>query len=120
VVTLSRESYAKSKADARVVDAVADWVSCMAEGGYNIEDPWDHLPPEMDITTPKPTQAEIEMALHDVRCQQRTGYVELWNETEAKMQQEMIDETPEVFAQIQDEHAALLKRAAEVLEGSDG
>lgn len=114
------ESYARSRQDPRVTAALDEWSACMAERGYETSDPVNYLPAEFDIGTAQPSTAEIDMALGDVECQLATDVVEVWFDVESQIQRTMLGERAEVFAQITQENAELLRRATLVVEGADG
>ncbi|AYY13141.1 hypothetical protein EF847_10970 [Actinobacteria bacterium YIM 96077] len=109
------ESYVRSREDERVQEVIAEWSACMAEEGHGRERPGE-FPTELDINRTEVTPEEIEIALADVRCQERTGLVHVWFEVESEIQAEMIEADAETFARIAEEKEVILRRAAEILE----
>ncbi|WP_460406631.1 hypothetical protein [Actinophytocola sediminis] len=118
VYEVNVDSYARSQRDPLVRTALDEWVACMAERGYEVPDPVEYLPPELDIDSPEPSTTEIDMALWDVRCQERTDIVDVWFAVESRIQQRLLDERAAVFAQIERENAELRLRSAEILESA--
>jgi hypothetical protein len=116
VSDLNFEAYRISQEDPRVVNALDEWSACMADGGYDIEDPIEYLPAEIDVDSPEPSEFEIEMALWDVECQERTDLINIWFDAETEIQEGMLAEQAEVFAQIDQEYNELLRRVADVLD----
>jgi hypothetical protein len=90
----------------------------MAEQGYELADTLDDNVSKYapSVKSYEPSQEEIDMALWDVQCQERTGVVQTWLEVESAYQEEKIDEQAEAFAAIKAENELILKRAAEALE----
>lgn len=120
VAQVNFDSFSRSQEDPRVRAALGEWSACMAEQGHQVRDPVDYLPAEFDLSTPEPSTAEVEMALRDIGCQERTGVVRVWFEVDAEYQRKMLDERAEVFAQVEREGEELFRRAAEVVESAGG
>jgi len=100
--------------DPRVLAAQARWSACMAESGYDIDNTVsdDDPIPGIDLNSPKPSAAEIKLALVEVACQDKTHVVQTWFEVESAYQRAKIDEQAEVFAQIRRENQLVVERAA--------
>jgi hypothetical protein len=113
------KSYPESLKDSRVRAALDEWSNCMAERGYEMRDPVNYLPEEFDMGSPQPSAAEVEMAVWDVECQERTDVVHVWFDVESQIQRRMIGERTDVFTQIAQENVELFHRATAVVEGVD-
>lgn len=120
VQQVSHESFNRSEEDERVVAAFGAWSDCMAERGYDFTDPMDPAKYEsLNINSVRPSAAEVEQAVWDVECQERTGVTRTWFEVEVEIQQQLIDQHAEAFAQIKAETEELFKRASAIVEDQD-
>jgi hypothetical protein len=123
VQRINFDVFASSREDPRVRKAQNEWSSCMAEAGYTLRDTKDerlieeYLP---GFGASGPSQGEIDMALWDIGCQERSGVVQTWFEVESEMEQAEIDKSPEVFAAIAAEKEMVLRRVADALQGNSG
>uniref|UniRef100_UPI0033B68F8F hypothetical protein n=1 Tax=Nocardioides sp. NPDC006273 TaxID=3155598 RepID=UPI0033B68F8F len=99
--------------DPKVVAAQAEWSKCMAEGGYHMATTLSDLPQGAAPlgSDTKPSRSEIEMALHDVACQRRSGVISVLYETELAYQEEQIRANQEVFSEILKENQKVLEKA---------
>jgi hypothetical protein len=106
-----------TREDPRVVAAQAAWSKCMAEAGYELSSTVADVEgiPGVDITSPTPSQAEISLALQQVKCQKATDVVDIWFKAESQYQTKKIDEDAQVFAQVKAENTDLLQRAADLV-----
>jgi hypothetical protein len=117
VMEVKSESYHRSQEDPRVLDVFREWSSCMAEGGYTATKPLDdRLFQDFDFGLPEPSQAEIDQALWNVECMERTDLLSVWFDVESEIQRELIDKHAEAFAQIAEENEEMMRRAAAALE----
>jgi hypothetical protein len=112
---LSGETFAASERDPRVVAATRVWASCMAERGYDYRSPWE----PNDRQWPAPTSAEeIATARADLACRERSALVPTWYGVETALQQQVIDQHREQFAQLRSWKAARLGAATRATSGA--
>jgi len=78
-----------SQADPAVVAVFAAWSRCMAAKGYTLANPLQ-AGDGFNISTPKPSQQEIDMAVADVRCKDQTHVVSVWFGVEYRLQETSI------------------------------
>ena len=85
---LASESFARSRADARVTAAISRWSACMGAAGHPYRSPTD--PPRDPAFRGPLTAAEKATATADVRCKEQTGLVAAWAAVEAEYQRALI------------------------------
>lgn len=107
----------KPASNVKVLAAQRRWAACMAESGYQMKATVAENPSmkTLDLDTPRPTAAEIEMARADVKCQKRTNVVRTWYEAEVAYERRVIDKHAEEFADIRKDNDTLIQRAAKLL-----
>lgn len=97
--------------------AWAAWSTCMADAGYEFEDPW--APYESLRAGNEPQQAEIDIAVADATCKENTDVLAGWSAELAQVQRELLSQNPEVLEKwlgIRHEH---LRLAEQFLTGVD-
>jgi hypothetical protein len=87
---LLSDTYFGSQRDARVRAATGEWSTCMAAAGYRYAGPLDP-PKDARFQLPTAGPAEIEIAMADVACKQRTNLVGIWFTVEAAAQSPLIE-----------------------------
>jgi hypothetical protein len=110
----ANETLRLSKADSRVVAAVAAWSECMKARGYayaDVSDPRKRQWPE------PPGEEEIATATADVECKIQTNLVGTRYAVESAYQRRIIDENAELFARQRAFLDAVTRNAARVLAG---
>jgi hypothetical protein len=86
-------SFEASKSDPKVVAAFRAWSKCMAGHGYTASDPLNlPAPPSSSAGPSSRVQAEIDMAVADVRCKNRTHLVAIWFGVEYRWQEAAIQQ----------------------------
>ena len=97
---LQSESYARSRADSRVRDALESWSVCMAGGGYHYADP---LAASADPAfTGAVDQQQIDVAVADIACKATTNVIGIWFATESAYQRRAIEADRAAFARTLD------------------
>jgi hypothetical protein len=79
------DSFQKSLVSTEIKPILGDWAGCMARRGYHFSSPIDAVG-SADLSTAKPTKAEIQQAVADVRCKQSTALVQRWSAVEAPIE----------------------------------
>jgi hypothetical protein len=84
---LERDALSRATADSRVRDGIRTWSACMATAGYKFRDVmepffhWNQKRPTEGVdkhAAPAISQAEVTMALTDVKCKGDTGLLRTW------------------------------------------
>ncbi|MDT0318823.1 hypothetical protein [Streptomyces millisiae] len=88
---IKADSYERSRTDADVISAFAEWAQCMAEAGYEVSVPVGE-DPAFDLNDPRVSEAEIDMAMADVNCKEETDLIGIWSRTESRYQTDQIAE----------------------------
>lgn len=104
---LTNEALTSSSADPRVEAAIAEWSSCMATEGIDVNHPYD-----AGALAPEGSAASRDIAVADVRCKDKTDLVEIWSSVEASIQARLLDEN----RQSVDELVALRQQAIDNAE----
>ncbi|MEV2277465.1 hypothetical protein AB0I72_17960 [Nocardiopsis sp. NPDC049922] len=100
-----------------VVDAFADWSTCMAARGFDYETPVDTGDDaRWADREDEPLPEEIEVATADVACKDEASVVEIWWSAEAEAQRGLIEEHPADFALFAQVREGLLERARAEIE----
>lgn len=92
--------------DAQLVPGVAaamrSWRDCMKQGGFAFETPFAAVsdPAWWTDDSAQASSREIETAVADVTCKQRTGLVAAWHAAEVEIQQKAIHEHPDMFREL--------------------
>jgi hypothetical protein len=102
---LDSQAWRTSRTDSRVEQTVTGWTSCMSAAGYQftnpVEEPYSYwgekrmsgrpaLTPQEKKTGIRPTAAEIEAALTDVRCKRSSGFLQSWVTVAIGNQQQLV------------------------------
>lgn len=101
---------AAAQASPAVRKVFAAWSACMAGKGYTVPSP-PQAAGRFSISTPKPSQREIDMAVADVRCKDRAHVVPVWFGVEYQMEETSIQRNFTQLAAIR-KKLALEQRAA--------
>jgi hypothetical protein len=108
--------FEKSKADPRVAAAVRSWSGCMKDSGYHYQSPLqaggDH--PEW-LRQARAGAAEIQTAVTDVRCKQRTNLIGIWFGVESAYENAAIQQHIEQLTDVRNRWRAAARTAAGVL-----
>lgn len=118
---LQNESYNRSMADPRVQEASKRWSACMAEAGFEYEEPLDpnnqgwqrpELPEGIfvdQVTVLPPDSREVIVATKDAECNQAANVAGIWMAVEAAYQRQLIDKHQQELDRIKSDLAQLLR-----------
>jgi hypothetical protein len=87
---IDASAYTNAEKDSRVTETQAKWSLCMREKGY-------HFPHSLAVvdsitrTGGDAPPAEIQLALADVECKERTNYLGVWFSVESAYQKALIE-----------------------------
>lgn len=113
---MATDSFMRMENDSRVQAAYRRWSKCMAREGFdypssraaNNDERW---------STPKPTAAEIAVAVADVRCKKRVNLVGVRMAVETAYQRQLIEQNAEALHMVETGNQRTLRNAADVLAG---
>jgi hypothetical protein len=86
---LARDSSRYAENDTRVRDVFRKWSKCMADAGYNYDNPWAANDDHWDMIA-APSDVEKQTAIADVRCREATNLVGIWSAAEYGYQEELV------------------------------
>jgi hypothetical protein len=86
---LSRRGHEITRTTPPVTTAAAAWSRCMAEAGFDYDNP-DAAINDPAFSAGRPSEHEIAVATHDVRCKERVEWVRTWVGVERAMQDVLI------------------------------
>jgi hypothetical protein len=112
------DSFRRSRADRRVVDAIAAWSACMARSGHRYADPLAATADPRWRAGPTPAPAELDTARDDLACKDRTGLVRTWTAVEAEHQRQQIGAHRADLDALRADRDAQLARVAEILRAA--
>ncbi|MEH0586285.1 hypothetical protein QA942_20210 [Streptomyces sp. B21-106] len=115
------KAWEQTRRDRRSVDIDALWSKCMKLSGYSYSDPhvaagdkkWAPVAGSGDF--PSPSDGEVEAALADVFCKQKTNYVEKMQRVESGYQDLLISEDPDTFLDYRAGWQQSLEKAEKIL-----
>ncbi|MCW2783256.1 MAG: hypothetical protein JWR35_3705 [Marmoricola sp.] len=111
---LGIESFQRALSDNRVLRAFGAWSACMATHGYHYADPskpFFHHGPDG-----KPTAAEIQTAVADVGCKDKTDLLHRWSSVVAEYDQKALDKNQLQLTEDRDKIQNALKKASVILD----
>lgn len=86
--TLGGQSWQAASEDGRVQAVFEKWSVCMSKAGFNYDTPWTA---NNEAGGPDVTDAEIAIAVADVRCKQQTNVVGVYAAVDGAYQRVLID-----------------------------
>lgn len=104
----------KSKSDPRVVAVIKKWAACMKESGYNYPSPLEVGDPKWS-SSGRPSENEIQTAVADVKCKQRTNLIGVWFSVESGYEKQAIQQNIEQLTQIKKRWTEAARKAAQIL-----
>ncbi|MET9252316.1 hypothetical protein [Streptomyces sp. NPDC003717] len=118
VAQLAGDSLLASMKDAKVVEAVGAWSSCMAGKGHpGLADPYKAM--DQGVTADgKPTAESIALAVDDIDCKQQTDLVKIWSDVESAIQSGQIADNRSRLTGIKAERGQEVTAAREQLAAS--
>lgn len=110
---LFAETFILAEGDSRVQAAFDDWSACMADRGYDYDEPTE---PSSPRTWPDDlTDKEINTAIADVECKYEVNLFGIWSTVEIAYQEREIEENAERLAEVEALQQERVKNAAEVV-----
>jgi hypothetical protein len=114
--SLTVAMWQKSASDSRVVDVISKWAACMKESGYNYASPMEAGADHPEWTRARyPNQAEIQAAVTDVTCKQKTNLIGLWFTIEKGYEEAAIQKQIQELTHIKESWTAAARKAAQIL-----
>ncbi|MFI8090179.1 hypothetical protein ACIF9R_17940 [Streptomyces sp. NPDC086080] len=111
---IKADSHFRSMSSTRVTAAFKEWSRCMRDKGYSTTAPvGERLP--FDIDSARVSEKEIERALADVACKERTRLVEIWSGEERRYQNAQIKEHSTELRTAAEEHRSRMKAITAIL-----
>ncbi|MET9156003.1 hypothetical protein ABZX82_32705 [Streptomyces griseoflavus] len=111
---IKADSFTRSLRDPRVTGVIRKWAACMRAEGYRAVSPVTDRP-RFDLDKPLVSRQEIEMAMTDAGCKQRTGLVRIWAGVESSYQNEHIAADIDELNRALTEHRSRMAAAARLL-----
>jgi hypothetical protein len=112
--TIAVVMWQKSQSDPRVVTVVKSWSACMNQGGYHYPSPVGVTDPRWSLSGPV-AEVEIQTAVTDVKCKQRTNLIGVWFTIESGYERQAIQQNIEQLTQIKNQWTAAARNAAQIL-----
>jgi hypothetical protein len=117
--TITVEMWKKSKSDPRVVAVIADWSQCMKQAGYTYASPLDAGADRPEwLRADAAGAAEIETAVADVTCKQRTNLIGTWFTIESAYEMDAIQLYREQLNRIRTQWQEAAAIAAQVVDST--
>ncbi|WP_147375529.1 hypothetical protein [Jiangella rhizosphaerae] len=114
VQRINADSVSGAMTDPRVVAAFAAWSACMADAGYDYDDPWQP-PADGWLEDATPSTEEIAVATADVACKESTRLVAIWHHVDVELQEELVAAHEAELALVERDNRRRLEAAREVL-----
>jgi hypothetical protein len=111
---INGESYVRSLTERSVVAAFKAWSQCMKGKGYSFATPRDAVPASYS-PGPKPSTAEIRVAVADMTCKTETNLMKIWYDAELRIQKAGIQKHFQVLTEAKRRHDARVKKAADAI-----
>jgi hypothetical protein len=112
VGTLGAEAEQETQSNARVIQVMAAWSSCMTGKGYSYQTPMQAAAAQWPTS---PTPLEISTAKADVSCKEKTNLPLIWQRTEAGYQATLVNQNAAALGQVKQATDAEIRRAESIL-----
>lgn len=112
--SITAAMWQKSKSDQRVIKVIKEWSACMRESGHNYPSPVDVGDPKWSSSA-EPSAAEIQTAVTDVKCKQRTNLIGVWFSVESGYEKQAIQQNIEQLTRIKKLWSEAARKAARLL-----
>jgi hypothetical protein len=103
----------KAQSDPRVIRGFKAWSACMRQAGYSYPTPLTAAGDQRWAGAI--SQAEIQTAVADVRCKQRTDLIGIWFSVESGYENASIQANIQQLTRIRNQWAAASRKAAQIL-----
>jgi hypothetical protein len=114
--SLAQKSYSLAMADSRVVKVNEEWVACMKSAGHDYPDPLEPAGDER-FTTDVATEAEIVVAVADVKCKQQVNYLNVRAAVEIAYQKREIERNKAALDAAKARNEEVMRQVAKVVSG---
>lgn len=112
---LANDAYTKAKQEPEVAAASKQWSACMKESGYSYKEPMDAGDdPKFGRDV---TKAEIDTALADLKCRDRTDVAWTWYQAEVRLQKDAAEKNAPALQAARKNLDVTMKNVASVLAG---
>ncbi|MFE3941510.1 hypothetical protein ACFXPV_06460 [Streptomyces sp. NPDC059118] len=113
--TIDKESFRKSLADKKVVQAFREWSTCVERHGYQYKDPMASVS-DRAFDTEEPTQRERAVALADIDCKTEVGMLKIWGAVETEIQARMVKNKTSTLNRLRSFQKRKVSNAGEVIK----
>ncbi|MFJ4675767.1 hypothetical protein [Kitasatospora sp. NPDC088783] len=113
---LANESFTRSKQEPAVVRAFAQWSACMKQSGYDYKEPLD-ASDDPKVNGRDVTPAEIDTAMADLGCRERTGVARTWYDAEVALQKKAEEDNAQALREERKQLDDVLKTSAKTIAG---
>lgn len=120
VQLLAQEALSRALADQAVLEAEADWSTCMQDRGYEfgaVSDIYAYMESQGLGASDSVSDEETALAVADVECRIKTKYAERAAEAEVRTQRELLEATQLDVERIANQRERVLANAAEIADG---
>lgn len=114
--SLANDAFLRSKQEPEVTTVFGQWSACMKESGYNYKQPLD-ASDDQRFGGRDVTQLEIDTALADLKCRDRTKVAWIWYQAETRLQKDSGEKNAQALRSARTDLDAAVKHAAAVLAG---
>ncbi|MEV0189829.1 hypothetical protein AB0I39_14990 [Kitasatospora purpeofusca] len=112
---LANGAFSKAKQEPEVVAAFAQWSGCMKESGYTYREPLDAVDnPRFGRDV---TKEEIDTALADLKCRDRSNVALVWYEAEVRLQKAGLEKNAQALQEGRAKLDSAMKNVHAVLAG---
>ncbi|MET8831724.1 hypothetical protein ABZX40_38315 [Streptomyces sp. NPDC004610] len=113
----SSQAFDEARRAPEVVTTIGAWSACMTLVGFDYADPLLAFSDPAWKESPGPSDRERAVAEADLECKKKTDLVEVWSDTEKRVQRHIIRENPEDFMELGAWKDGWLTTARATLEG---
>ncbi len=110
---LQLEAFYTARRDSRVLGYFDEWSNCMQEKGYRINDPLGNR--DYDVLSSTISKAEIQEAVTDVNCKEKTQLVAKWHKVIVEYENKAIEKNQLALTEEKKKRGEMLARATEVV-----
>ncbi|MDI5969403.1 hypothetical protein POF50_008605 [Streptomyces sp. SL13] len=114
---LDHDSLVRSQEEPQVRMAIGDWSSCMKIRGYTVADPYAAFNLFPGTGSGGASQQEIDLALADIHCKEKTDLIAVWHKADAEIQQQEVEQNQLDLQQLKEKNTRAVKAAEAALRG---
>ncbi len=105
-----------AEADARVLAQIKGWSTCMKSAGLNYPDPYSIN--DFNLDTPRPSAREIQVAIADVECKEKTQLAKTWLKVLAEYEKTALEKNQLTLAEQLRQRQDVVNRATLIIGSS--